>query len=124
MSDQPIHGVSAVTCARDSQPLPVNKRKFRNRIEDGTEVHHRLTAPILRDFIHELLTETERASRIRCRYHPASCRPQRWIPAVGPAVSPVSLRSAVDKKYGGIFLRSIEIGRFQQPILDRCSSCA
>src|ERR1051326_6463344 len=47
MSDQPINGIAAVACARNSQALCVNKWEIPNGIKDCGEVTHHLAAPVL-----------------------------------------------------------------------------
>src|SRR5215510_14906355 len=119
VADQPINRVASITCACNSRTLRIDVWELRDGIENSGHVRHYFPAPVLRNLIDELLAKTSRTTGVWRSHDPSLRRPQGGVPSIRPAVLPGALRAAVNKKDSGISARSIEVWRFEQPILNR-----
>src|SRR4030095_11687494 len=119
VADQPINRVASITCACNRRTLRIDVWELHDSIENGSHVRHYFPAPVLRNLIDELLTKTNRTAGVWRSHDPSLRRPQGGVPSIRPAVLPGALRAAVYEKDSGIPARSIEVWRFEQPILNR-----
>ena len=77
-------------------------------VEAGHQVSERLAAPVAVHAVDDGLAVAGRAAGIDHDDHVAVGGKKFGVPAIGPGVAPVALRTAVDQEFDGIFLGGIE----------------
>ena len=108
VAEDPVDHVAAEGAAGSADAATVDEGHRGQGIHAVHDVVVRLAAPVSGDFLHEFLPVPVRATGIRHEdYVPARGEDLR-VPAIGPRVSPSSLRSAMDQDDGRVFLRRIE----------------
>src|SRR6185503_9436609 len=86
-----------------------HSRDIRNAVHD---VRINLAGPIARNLIDELLTVSERTSRVGGKHYIARSSEKRGVPSVAPRIVPRALRPAVNQHDQRPLFACGEIGRF------------
>src|SRR5205085_6977508 len=113
VAEHPVRHVTAIARAQRRLAVLVDERiRLLDVIETLHQIFVRLATPIAADRIGELLAVTGRAVKVDHDYDVIAGRGEQFrVPAIGPGISPRTLRPAVDQKLQRIFFRRIKPGR-------------
>src|SRR5579864_4266463 len=115
MTDNPVDHVSAVARAQGTLAVLIDERiMFLCVIETLHQVFIRSPAPVSIDRVNEVLPVSGRTVEVDHDDCVSISREQLRVPAIGPVVSPCTLRPAMDKEFHGIFFGGLEIRRFDE----------